>query len=61
MPSQLPFPPGAMRTRDLQNDMTQVQFAALFAPYGPVLSARIVADRHTGSSKGFGCVQIAPP
>lgn len=31
----------------------------LFAPYGQVDSARVITDRDTGSSKGFGFVEMA--
>lgn len=30
----------------------------LFAPYGQVDSARVITDRDTGSSKGFGFVEM---
>lgn len=31
---------------------------ALFEPYGSVESARVISDRDTGSSKGFGFVEM---
>ncbi len=31
----------------------------LFAPYGEVTSARVVTDRETGKSRGFGFVEYA--
>ena len=31
----------------------------LFAPYGQVESARVITDRDTGSSKGFGFVEMS--
>ncbi len=32
---------------------------ALFAPYGEVTSARVVTDRESGRSRGFGFVEFA--
>jgi RNA recognition motif-containing protein len=32
---------------------------ALFEPYGPVENSRIVTDRETGRSRGFGFVDMA--
>jgi RNA recognition motif-containing protein len=31
----------------------------LFQPYGEVVSARVVADRESGRSRGFGFVEFA--
>ncbi|MBZ4190245.1 RNA recognition motif domain-containing protein [Niabella beijingensis] len=39
-----------LKDQDLQN---------LFAPYGEVTSAKIVADKFTNRSKGFGFVEMA--
>lgn len=44
--------PNQMSTRDLFN---------LFAPYGNVLSARIMVERDTGRSRGFGFVSFDDP
>jgi cold-inducible RNA-binding protein len=38
------------------NDTT---LRALFEPFGNVESARVISDRDTGSSKGFGFVEMA--
>ena len=38
------------------NDST---LRALFEPFGTVDSARVISDRDTGSSKGFGFVEMA--
>jgi RNA recognition motif-containing protein len=35
------------------------QLGELFAPYGEVLSARVVTDRESGRSRGFGFVEFA--
>lgn len=34
---------------------------AMFAPFGPVLNVRIIVDRDTGASKGYGFVTMAAP
>ena len=38
---------------------TDENLAELFRAYGQVLSARVVRDRDTGQSKGFGFVEIS--
>ena len=38
------------------NDTT---LRSLFEPFGAVESARVISDRDTGSSKGFGFVEMA--
>lgn len=37
---------------------TDVQFDELFAPYGPVKSAKLITDRETGRPRGFGFVEM---
>jgi RNA recognition motif-containing protein len=35
------------------------QLSQLFAQHGEVLSARVISDRDTGRSRGFGFVEMA--
>jgi cold-inducible RNA-binding protein len=38
--------------------MTDDQLQALFAPVGNVVSAKVIVDRETNRSKGFGFVEM---
>ena len=40
-------------------DVSDDELEALFAQYGEVNSARIITDRESGRSKGFGFVEMA--
>ena len=44
---------------NLSYRMSETDLADLFAQYGAVLSAKIITDRETGRSKGFGFVEMA--
>jgi RNA recognition motif-containing protein len=37
---------------------TEEELAGAFATHGEVLSARIITDRQTGRSRGFGFVEV---
>jgi len=37
---------------------TESSLQSMFAPFGEVLSAKIVSDRDTGRSRGFGFVEM---
>ena len=39
--------------------VSEEELEALFAQYGEVNSARIITDRESGRSKGFGFVEMA--
>jgi RNA recognition motif-containing protein len=40
---------------------TDAQLSDLFAVHGTVASARVITDRFTGQSRGFGFVEMASP
>ncbi|MBU4565635.1 MAG: RNA-binding protein [Pseudomonadota bacterium] len=43
---------------NLSYDTTDDSLSAAFTPYGSVLSARVITDRMTGRSRGFGFVEM---
>jgi RNA recognition motif-containing protein len=43
---------------NLGSEMTESNLTQMFAPHGTVESVRIVIDKDTGRSKGFGFVQM---
>ena len=40
---------------------TEAQLTTLFAAHGTVESARVIADKFTGLSRGFGFVEMSTP
>jgi RNA recognition motif-containing protein len=44
---------------NISYDTQEESFSALFSQYGEVSSARIITDRETGRSRGFGFVEMA--
>ena len=38
---------------------SEQQLQEMFAPYGSVQSAKVITDRYTGQSRGFGFVEMA--
>jgi cold-inducible RNA-binding protein len=44
---------------NLSFNVTQAQIQALFAEAGEVTEVNLINDRHTGSPKGFGFVEMA--
>jgi RNA recognition motif-containing protein len=43
----------------LPYEVTETQLKSLFAACGTVISAKVIMDRETGRSKGFGFVEMA--
>ena len=43
---------------NVKYEMTGDQLKEMFSAYGEVSSARILSDRETGRSKGFGFVEM---
>lgn len=43
----------------LPYSITEDQLREMFAPYGALESVRIISDKYTGQSKGFGFVEMA--
>src|SRR5262245_1717770 len=39
-------------------DTMEDQLLEIFRPFGQVTSAKLVTDRETGRSRGFGCVEM---
>ena len=48
-----------MYVSNLGFQVTDVELKSLFAKYGEVSSAKVVMDRETGRSRGFGFVEMA--
>ena len=44
---------------NIPNDMTEVELTSEFKEYGEVQSLRIITDRETGKSRGFGFVEMS--
>ena len=44
---------------NLKFDMTDQELEEAFVPYGEIISAKIVIDRISNRSKGFGFVEFA--
>ena len=46
---------------NLSYSLTEDDLRALFSEFGDVSSAKLIMDRDTGQSKGFGFVEMAQP
>jgi len=47
--------------RNLSRETSEVKLRELFAAFGAVQSCRLVMDKDTGTSKGFGFVDLPKP
>ncbi len=43
---------------NLSNDVSEEDLRQAFESFGQVISARIIKDKYTGQSKGFGFVEM---
>ena len=43
----------------LPYEVDEAKLRELFGPYGKVVGAKVIMDRETGRSKGFGFVEMA--
>ncbi|MDH5397768.1 MAG: RNA-binding protein [Cyclobacteriaceae bacterium] len=43
---------------NISNSVDEAALKALFSDYGEVESAKIIMDKYTGSSKGYGFIEI---
>jgi len=41
--------------------ITEQELGDAFAQYGPIASVKIIQDRETGRSKGFGFIEFSDP
>jgi len=48
----------SMYVGNLPFSADQFSLQSLFAPFGDVVSARVMSDRETGHSRGFGFVEM---
>lgn len=46
-------------TGNLSYDLSEEDLKAAFEEYGEVTSAKIISDRYSGRSKGFGFVEMS--
>jgi len=44
---------------NLPNSMTEDQLSSEFSVYGPIDSLKIITDRETGRSRGFGFIEMS--
>ena len=57
----MPPVPAQVYVAHLDQRASEEDVRAMFSPFGPVLNVRIIIDRDTGASKGYGFVTMAAP
>ena len=48
----------SMYVGNLPFSADQISLQSIFAPFGEIVSARVMSDRETGRSRGFGFVEM---
>ena len=49
---------GKLYVGNIDYEITEIDLKELFGTFGPVKSARVILDRITGRSRGFGFVEM---
>ena len=44
---------------NLSYEVNESELTELFTPFGEIVSVKIITDRYTGNSKGFGFVEMS--
>jgi RNA recognition motif-containing protein len=66
----IPIPQGREKEENMSKNIyvgglpyaiTEEKLQELFSAYGTVESARVITDRYTGQSRGFGFVEMSSP
>ncbi|AQQ08807.1 splicing factor, CC1-like family [Sedimentisphaera cyanobacteriorum] len=53
--------PVTIHVRNLASDVFETHLREIFSKYGEVNSVRIIADKETGDSKGYGFIEMSKP
>ena len=55
------YTPMKLLVRNLDRTLSEDSLKALFEPHGAVQSCTLVMDKKTGTSKGFGFIEMPKP